>query len=80
MHIRITYNGGWALGNDKLQPLKLVLAEFVIEMFDPNESVLGIEKEKLGDYFYSRGTDAWNKLLVKHRQILMLYKKIRVTW
>lgn len=77
-NIRITYNGGWDSSNIKLQPLKLIEAEFVIQMFDPNESVTGIEKEKLGDYFYSRGSNAWAKLLVKHRQILNLYKKIRV--
>lgn len=77
-NIQITYSGGFVTNSDKLKPMELVLAEFVIEMFDPNEGVLGIEKEKLGDYFYSKGTDSWNKILVKHKEIMKLYKIIRV--
>lgn len=77
-NIQITYSGGFVADSNSLKPMELVLAEFVIEMFDPNEAVTGIEKEKLGDYFYSRGTNAWDKLLVKHSQIMKLYKIVRV--
>lgn len=74
-NVLIDYVGGFA---QVPEPIKLVASQFVIEQFDPSLSPQGIEKEKLGNYFYSRGTTFFNQLLVRHRQILDSYRRIRV--
>lgn len=74
-NVLIDYTGGF----DPIpEPIKLVAAEFIVEMFDPSEKVGGIEKEKLGNYFYSKGTKFFEQLVYKHRHILDSYRILRV--
>ena len=77
-NVNVTYVGGYEETDEYLHPIKLVLAEFVIEMFDPSEAVTNLEKEKLGDYFYSKGTNAFDKLMTRHKKILRGYRVYRI--
>jgi len=74
-NVLIDYTGGFV----KIpEPVKLIAAQFIIEMFDPTESVQGIEKEKLGNYFYSRGTKYFENLTFNQKLILESYRLRRI--
>lgn len=70
-NIQVTYVGGFAAVPTTIQQ---VAAEMVIEQFDPTLSVDGIEKEKIGDYFYSKGKDFRQSLTASTLQKLNQYK------
>lgn len=74
-NVLIDYTGGFS---SIPEPVKLIAAQFIIEMFDPGESVQGIEKEKLGNYFYSRGTNYFQNLTFNQKIILESYRLRRI--
>ena len=74
-NILIDYTGGF---DPVPEPVKLVASQFIIEMFDPSEDIRGIEKEKLGNYFYSKGSNYFQNLTFKTKIILDGYKLRRV--
>lgn len=74
-NVEITYNGGFA---EVPQPIQMLTADFVIQSFDPTESVEGIEKEKIGDYFYAKGKNYIASLPFLKKQILNNYRVRRV--
>lgn len=74
-NVLIDYTGGFL---PVPEPIKLVAAQFIIEMFDPSEDVQGIEKEKLGNYFYSRGKDFAAQATFKTTKLLEGYRIRRV--
>ena len=75
-NILIDYTGGF---DSVPEPVKLVAADFIIEMFDPSEKPQGIEKEKLGNYFYSKGTSYFQNLTFTTKKILDSYRLLRVS-
>jgi len=75
-NIQITYNGGFA---SVPQGIQLACAEMVIQMFDPSEATDLIEKEKIGDYFYAKAKNAFQKMLLTKKKILDSYKIRRIS-
>ena len=43
-------------------------------MFDPTLKTDGLEKEKLGDYFYAKGVNFFEKLVFSKKKMLDRYK------
>ncbi len=74
-NVLLDYTGGFS---PVPEPIKLVASKFIIEMFDPSEDVQNIEKEKLGNYFYSKGTQFFEQLTFKTKVILESYRIRRV--
>lgn len=72
-NIKITYVGGWAVA-DIPEPLKLALSYFVMDLFDPTLTPGGMQKEKLGNYFYDRGKDYFEQLPINKKKMIQLYK------
>jgi len=71
-NVMATYTGGYSSVPEAVQ---LLCAEFVIEMYDSTLSSDGIDKEKLGDYFYSRSKDYFENVKVfKKKRILDSYR------
>ncbi len=74
-NVLIDYTGGFT---PVPETIKLIASKFIIEMFDPSEDVQGIEKEKLGNYFYSRGTNHQVQATFRTTRILEGYRIRRV--
>lgn len=70
-NILISYNGGWS---EIPWDIQEVCAEAVKEMFDPSLASGGMQKEKLGQYFYDRGSGAITRALMPHRKVMSEYK------
>lgn len=76
-NITVTYNGGFTTIPAALQAL---VAEMVLESWDPSLLSSGMQKERLGQYFYDRGKDFWDKILFKRSEIVALYKRHIIPW
>lgn len=74
-NVQITYVGGFS---SVPKPIQRLAAKYVIQSFDPTEDVQGLQKERLGDYFYDRGKDFLNALLFNDKKELDMYKIRRV--
>ena len=74
-NIKITYNGGFSTIPSNVQ---LLCADYVIELFDQSLKDELIEKEKLGDYFYAKGINYYDKLSFSKKKILASYRLRRV--
>lgn len=53
-NIKITYNGGFS---PVPETIKYLIAKFIIHAYDPSALPDTIEKEKLGEYFYSKSKE-----------------------
>jgi len=74
-NIHISYNGGYA---SVPQPIQMLCADFVIQMYNDEELVGALEREKLGDYSYSKGKDFIQHMPFSKKQILSSYKLRKV--
>ena len=74
-NILIDYTGGYI---QVPEPIRLVASQFIMEMFDPSSIPQNIEKEKLGNYFLSKGVNYFSNLTFNTKQILNSYKQRRV--
>ncbi len=70
-NVLLTYNGGFTTVPFTIQKLT---ADYVIQMFDPMLSVEGIEKERLGDYFYAKSKNYFEHLPFVNKKMLDQYK------
>jgi len=70
-NIIINYNGGYAIIPE---PLKLVLAEMVIETFDRTSLPSAAQKERLGQYFIDHGIRHAEDILMRRKSILSVYR------
>ena len=70
-NIHITYVGGYAAVPEAI---KMLTADFVIQMYAPEELEGALQKEKLGDYFYDKGNNFLERLSFSKRKILSMYK------
>lgn len=67
----ITYVGGF---DPVPRPIKKLIADMVMEAFDPSTNDDIIDREKIGDYFYSKVTGFSKILLVNKRRITSQYR------
>jgi hypothetical protein len=74
-NIKITYNGGYAAVPDVIQ---MLCAEFVMQMFDPSILSDLLERERIGDYSYTRAKEYFDKVSFSKRQMLNSYKLRKV--
>jgi hypothetical protein len=70
-NITAIYIGGYS---DIPMPVQMVCAQMVESMYDPKLSA-GIEKEKLGEYFYQINVDKVSRLLTDQNKMLALYRR-----
>ncbi len=70
-NIKINYTGGFTVVPFTIQKLT---ADYVIQMFDPTLSVEGIEKERLGDYFYAKSKNYFEGLPFVNKKMLNQYR------
>lgn len=70
-NITVTYIGGYS---DIPMPIQQVCAQMVETMYDPKLSS-GIEKEKLGEYFYQVNIEKISKLLTDQNKMLAFYRR-----
>ncbi len=70
-NITVTYIGGYS---DIPMPIQQVCAQMVETMYDPTLSA-GIEKEKLGEYFYQINVEKISKLLTDQNKMIALYRR-----
>lgn len=74
-NVHITYNGGFTTIPFPVQELT---ADYVIQSFDPMESVELVEKEKIGDYFVAKAKNYFDKMPFMKKQILASYRIRRI--
>lgn len=73
-NIQITYRGGF---ETIPYPIQKACADLVKIMYDPAMHNAGLEKEKLGDYFYQMNVEKVGPLLSDNNKMLRLYKLYR---
>lgn len=74
-NVQITYNGGFSPVS---ATLKMLVAKFVIYSYDPSGLDDMIEKEKLGEYFYSKAVELIQKFPMSDKKLFDSYKIRRV--
>jgi len=74
-NIHITYNGGFS---PVPETIKLLIAKFVIHAYNPGLEEGLIEKEKLGEYFYSKAVELIQKFPFADKKLFDSYKIRRI--
>jgi len=70
-NIIVNYNGGFTVIPE---PIKLIVAEMVIEFFDRDLAAQQIESEQLGQYIADKGIDHFQTVLFRRSKIASAYK------
>ena len=71
-NITVKYIGGFS---DIPMPIQAVCAQMVEMLYDPTIGTGGLEKEKLGEYFYQLNVEKLSKLLTDQNKMLALYRR-----
>lgn len=74
-NITINYNGGWTTIPQAIQK---IIADMVIEAYNPALIAGNIASERIGQYEYRFGLSKMGKILLSHHSILNRYKIRRV--
>lgn len=77
-NVKITYNGGFASGDKTLKIVESLVADYVLENFDPN-LIEGItDRERIGSYFVAKAKNYFDKLSFSKKKMLSKLKIRRV--
>lgn len=70
-NIYVNYNGGFVT----IPPaVEQIAAAFVVQFYDPTLLTDGIQKERIGDYFYDKGVNWFQQLPFNIKKMLSSYR------